>query len=164
MKGAVASLALLGMLFHPGGSSAAQNDHQIQHYRVDGWRLDIHRDRFTGSEVCTLRRPNITYGHGVLTFRFGHDIDTANALFRIDNGPVQSAGRVAVEAAGLGARFNGPNMTNPSNGEVHIPAADLNGGLRVSIEPNKRSSHRTFDVTGLSHAIETAKSRACDIT
>lgn len=106
----------------------------------------------------------MTYDRGVLTFHFGHDVDTANALFRADNGPTQSAGQVAVEAAGLGARFNGPNMTNPSNGEVHIPARELGEAIKVSIQPNHRASHRTFDMTGLSRAIEVAKVRGCDIT
>jgi hypothetical protein len=164
MVGAVAALALLSGLFHPGGSPASRPDLQVQHYRVTGWRLEVRRDRFTDVAACTIQRSDITYDRGLLTFRFGHRIDTANALFRVDDGPVRTAGSVAVKAAGMGARFNGPNLANPSDGEVHIPADDVAQAARISIKPNSKMTHRTFDLTGLSNAIETAKAKGCDIT
>jgi hypothetical protein len=163
MVGAFAALALLSGLSDPGGPPAGQGDRQVRHYRVAGWRLEVHRDRFADLVACTLQKPGVTYDRGVLTFRFSHGVDTANALFRIDNAQPRGAGSVAVEAAGLGAHFNGPNLTNPSNGEVHIPADAVDEARKVSIEPNRRSAYRTFDVTGLSRAIEAAKARGCDI-
>jgi hypothetical protein len=163
MVGAFAALALFSGLFGLGSAPPGPGDRQVRHYRVAGWRLEVGRDRFAGQVACTFQKPGVTYDHGVYTFRFARDVDTANALFRIDNAPPRGVGSVAVEAAGLGARFNGPSLTNPSNGEVHIPASAVGEARRVSIEPNRRIAHRTFDVTGLSRAIEAAKARGCDI-
>jgi hypothetical protein len=164
MLAAAAALALLSELFHHGGSPARRPDLKVQHYRVAGWRLEVRQDRFIGTATCTIQRSGVTYGHGLLTFRFGQRVDTANALFRVDDGPLRSAGSVAVKAAGLGARFDGPNLANPSNGEVHIPSDDLGPALSVSIKPNSRMTHQTFNLTGLSSAIEAAKAKGCDIS
>lgn len=161
MIGALAALAMLGGLFHP--NDKLRHDVRAQHYRVDGWRLELWDDRFTGQTTCRIERSNVVYSQGIVTFRFGHNVDTANALFRLDDGSVHTAGSVAVEAAGMGAKLSGPNLTNPSNGEVHIPADDLGDTLKVSIKPNNRMGHRVFDLTGLSHALEAAKARRCDV-
>lgn len=157
MAGAVAALALFG-LFHPDARDA-----QVQHVHVAGWRIEARHDRFTDHTVCTLRRDHVRYADGVVTFAFSQGTDTANATYRLDNGPVQRAGDVAVAAAGLGARFDTQNLHNPSNGEVHIPAADLGQAHMVYIRANTKMTHRAFDLTGLSRAFEAAKARNCDV-
>jgi hypothetical protein len=162
MLGALAALAVLSGLFQTSGHPLGRRDILIQNTRVAGWRLEVRRDRFTGESRCVLRKPGVTYGVGLITFRFAADVDTANALLRTDTGPPRRVGLWAVEAAGLGARFDGPNLSNPSNGEVHVPAAELGSTRRVLIRPNERVAPRTFDVTGLSRAIEASKARGCD--
>jgi hypothetical protein len=160
MTGAVVALALLG-LFH-NGDATEHRDVRVQHAHVAGWRLEVRGDRFTGQTTCALRRDDIVYDHGVVTFALGHRVDTANATYRLDDGPVRRAGDVAVEAAGLGARFDSQNLDNPSNGEVRIPAKDLGDARKIYIRANTKMTHRIFDLAGLPRALEAAKARNCD--
>jgi hypothetical protein len=155
-------MALLGALL-PFGGHGERGDVQVHHYRVAGWRLEVRDNRFTGVVNCTVEKPDIVYSHGVFDFQFGPTVDTANALFRVDYGVVHTAGSVAVEAAGMGARFDGPNLANPSDGEVRIPAIALGDAHTVLIKPNGKMNHRLFDLTGLSTAIQAAKARKCDV-
>ena len=162
MIGAAAALALFGGIFSFDGALGRHRDLQIEHYRVTRWGLEVRRNHFTGQTACTLRRPGITYAHGVITFSFGHKINTANANFRVDNGSVRTVSSVAIEAASLGAQFNGPDLANPSRGEVHIPAAYVQNSTTVSIQPNDTITHRSFDLRGFSHALGEAKKQGCD--
>jgi hypothetical protein len=98
----------------------------------------------------------------VVTFALGHQIDTANAIYRLDDGPVHLVGDVAVEAAGMGAQFDTQNLANPSNGEVRIPARDLGDASRIYIRANTKMTHSTFDLAGLAPALDAARSRSCD--
>lgn len=157
MIGAVAALALMSGLFQSPG-----RDVQVRRYQTAGWRLTVRQNHFTGLTACTIERRNVVFAEGVVTFHFGHRVDTANAEFRIGDAPPRVVGSVAVEAAGLGARFNGPNLGNPSNGEVHIPADLVDQAQLVSIKPNRKMNHRTFNLTGLSTAVEMAKAQRCD--
>jgi hypothetical protein len=159
MAGAVAALALLGLIHHGDGE---RRDAQVQHARIDGWRLEVRQDRFTGKALCTLERDHVAYDHGVVTFAFGRQVDTASATYRLDGGPVRRAGDVAVEAAGMGVRFDTQNLANPSNGEVHIPARELGEAHKIYIRANTRMTHRIFDLTGLPAALDAARSRNCD--
>ena len=163
MIGVVTAFALFGGALNFGGSSAHGPDLQVKHYALKGWRIDVGHDRFKNSTVCSIRKSTVLYSHGVLTFRFGHKVDTANAVFRVDDGPLLAVGSVAVKAAGLGAPFNGPNLNNPSDGAVYIPADDVGNARQVSIKPNSKMTHRVFGLTGLSQAIEAAKGQNCDI-
>jgi len=162
MAGAIAALALLG-LFHP-RDSTDHWDAQVRHAHVAGWRIELQRDRFTERTSCTIKRAHVAYGDGVLTFEFGHGVDTANAVYRLGNGPVLRADDVAVEAAGRGARFDTQNLDNPSNGEVHLPLTAVGGAQKVSIRANTRMAHRVFDLTGFSRALNLAKQRNCDVS
>jgi hypothetical protein len=157
-------LALWGGLFHSGAPHHGPGDQYISRSRVDHWRLEVRDDRFTGVKTCVLRRSRMTYVHGVVTFRLGDKVDTANALFRLDNGVVHTAGSVAVRAAGLGARFSSPNLNNPSGGEVHIPADDLRGVRMISIQANPRTWHQNFDLRGFDDALAAAGAKGCALT
>ena len=161
MVGLVAALALTTGLFHFGGP-AGGHDVRKHVYHSDGWRFTVRQDRFRGQTTCAIYKHDIRYADGVITFRFGRGVDTANALFRLDNGPPREAGSVAVEAAGLGARFNGPSLRNPSDGEVHIPADIVGQATTVGLQPNSKSNHRTFNLSGLPRALEMAKAQHCD--
>jgi hypothetical protein len=161
MVGLVAALALTSGLFHFGGS-ADRHDLRVHYYHGGGWRFTIRQDRFRGQTTCAIYKHDIRYAEGVITFRFARGVDTANARFRLDNGPPREAGSVAVEAAGLGARFNGPSLRNPSNGEVHIPADVVGRATTVAIQPNDKANHRTFSLAGLPRALEIAKGQHCD--
>ena len=161
MIGALATLALLSGLYHPSGA-APRHAVQVEHYRVGRWRLDVRRDRFLYQTTCSIRRDRVEYRHGVVAFEFGPGVNTANAIFRIDDAAPQGVGSVAVQAAGLGAALSGPSLHNPSGGRVYIPADKLTDARKVAIRPNAQSWHQTFDLTGLSKAVDVAKAKNCD--
>lgn len=162
MVGLVAALALTSGLFHVGHHRPDGRDVHVHFYRQAGWHFTVRQDRFRGMTLCRIYKRDVVFAEGVVTFQFAHGVDTANARFRLDDGPPRDVGSVAVEAAGLGARFNGPNMRNPSDGEVHIPADVIGGASRVAIQPNPTTNHRTFSLVGLSRALEVAKAQNCD--
>lgn len=126
-----------------------------------GWRLELRRDTFTGATRCRLDMRRVRFSGGVVTFSFGPQVDTANALFRIDGGPVRSAGEVGPEAAGLGAALLSGNTRNPSDGRVILPWSQLKTAGRVDIRPNSRAAVRAFPVGELREAVEQARARGC---
>ena len=128
-----------------------------------GWTLVVAKDRFTGQIDCTIRARALTYRNGVLTFRFGHSVDTANALFRVEGGPARSVGEVAVEAAGQGASFLTANTRNPSNGEVRLPLSEVEGRRSVAIRPNLHAPVRTFSLDGFGAALAAAAGKSCPV-
>lgn len=156
---AATALALWSGLLQPWMSEA----HTERYTAAQGWVLEVRRDAFTSATTCQIKARDMTYRHGVLTFRFATRVDTANALYRIDQGPAQSVGLVATEAAGLGAEFRSQNMKNPSNGRVHIPAAYLQTAQTVSIRPNPKRRSKAFSLTGFDKALSAAKDQGCDL-
>jgi len=164
MIGAMVVLAFASEVLHAGRPATLAHDGRPRHYHIAGWRLDVRPDSFKEIATCKLERAQVTYSRAVLTFRFGSKVNTADAYYRVGDGPPLSVGSVAVEAAGLGARLDSSNLTNPSNGEVHIPVDALVEGRRVSIEPNGKTRPRSFDIAGLSAAVDRARAEHCDIT
>jgi hypothetical protein len=81
----------------------------------------------------------------------------------LDDGDVQEASALAIQAASLGGRSAGNNLRNPSGGEVRIPASILVDARLVSIRPDKNSAHRVFDMTGLFDAVQVAREKGCDV-
>ena len=145
--------------FKPGPRSEVRTEQA----RLDGgWRLSRTQDSFSGIVACRLEAQQVRFGGGVVTFSFGRRTDTANALFRVDGGPVRSIGQVGPEAAGLGAAIRSSNNTaNPSDGRVVIPWSQLKSAARVDVRPNARSYHRTFMLDGLRTALDAARARGC---
>ncbi len=163
MVSAVAAMALLSGIPNIGNLFHLNPDQRVEQSRVMGWHLEVFQDRFSNKTVCKIDKSAIRYQHGVVTFQFGHSVNTAAAQFRVDEGPVRDASSVSVEAAGLGARPDSANLRNPSNGEVNIPAAALTGARQVSIRSDDRSGHRVFNLAGLSEALAAAKEKSCDV-
>lgn len=170
MLGALAALALLPHLstpawlqnplrpFRPGPPPEVEAQDSTL---PSGWRLSQTRDVFTGAGACALESRNVRYGGGVVTFSFGRRTDTANALFRVDDGPIRSAGEVGPEVAGLGGSFLTRNTDNPSDGRVRLPWSKLKSAGRVDIRPNSRSVHRAFPLDGLNAALGEARGAGC---
>ena len=164
MLGALAALTLLPHLqnpLHPFNGGGPPEIRTERSRLAGGWTLSQAKDPFKGVSTCRLEGRNVRYGSGVVTFSFGHAVDTANALFRVDGGPVVSAGEVAQEAAGLGAPFLNGNLSNPSDGRVRIPWSKLVGAQRVDIRANAKTYHRTFMLAGLDAALAAARGKGC---
>lgn len=129
-----------------------------------GWVLVVEKDRFTGESRCTgRRRGGVTYRNGVVTFRFGEHVGTAQAQFRVDGGPARWARDFAVEAAGKGASFRSDNLDNPTGGLVHLPASVLQGAGSVAIRPDRDGRARTFSLKGLAETMAAAQAQGCRV-
>jgi hypothetical protein len=158
-----AAMAFLGGLLNFGSLFGGHPDQTVEHARVMGWNLEVNQDSFAGTTACSIRKSAMTYRHGVVTFQFGRHVNTALAQFRVDDGPARDASSVSIAAAGLGARLTGRNLDNPSDGAVNIPAAELSGARQVSIRTDNRAGHRVFDLSGLSEALDAAKTKHSDV-
>jgi hypothetical protein len=163
MVSAVAAMALLSGLPNIGTLLHHNPDQRVEQSRVMGWRLEVTRDSFANTTVCKIDKSAILYKHGVVTFQLGHGVNTANAQFRVDDGPARDTSSVALQAAGLGAVLRPGKLPNPSDGAVNIPAAILAGARQISIRSDSGSGHRNFNLSGLSEALEVAKGKNCDI-
>ncbi len=148
--------------FRPGPPVAERSDVTgAKATLAGGWRLARTDDAFKGSVGCRLELEDVRYLQGVVTFSFGRRTDTANALFRVDGGPLRSVGEVGPEVAGLGASYLTRNTLNPSDGRVRLPYAALKGARRVDIRANDRRPHRSFALDGLAAALAEAHARGC---
>ncbi len=163
MIAAVAAVALFG--FSPGLPDwlRGQPDRVVERAQVGPWRLEVAHDGFTGKTLCVVRNGDMTYHHGVMTFDFGGGTDTAEAQFRLDDGPPVKTVILASQAAGLGARFGSNDLRNPSGGVVHIPASALGQAQQISIRPGERADHRVFSLGGLPEALDAARAKGCDV-
>lgn len=129
---------------------------------VQNWRIELRHDTFANRSSCRLRRGPMTLERGVMTFQFPHSVETATAEYRLDGGPVQSAGATALEVAGQGVRLGTGDLRHPGDGRVTLPLRLIRTAHAVDIRPNLRRSHRAFDLAGLSAALDAAQREGCD--
>ena len=149
--------------FRPGPPGAERQDRTTVRTPLSGgYRLALVRDDFRKTVTCRLDAADVRYAGGVVTFSFGRRTDTANALFRIDDGPLRAAGELGPEAAGLGAPFYSSNISNPSDGRVRLPYRVLQGARAIAIRANDHRAHRTFPLVPLQAALAEARARGCD--
>ena len=129
---------------------------------LDGdWRLVRTADPFTGLASCAVDGRRISFQGGVATFSFGAKVDTANALYRVDAGPIHNVGEVGPQIAGMGVSLFSRNTFNPSDGRVRLPWSQLAGAQRVDIRPNDHRYHQSFDLAGLNAALAQARAQGC---
>ena len=167
MLGAIAALALLPPLphlqnpfhaFRPGPASQVATERSEL---PGGWRLSRTRDGFSGTTGCKLERRDVRLFSGVVTFSFGKSIDTANAVYRLDGGPVRAAGELGPEVAGHGVSYLSGNTWNPSDGRVRMPWTTLAGAKLVDIRANPRRRPRAFPLDSLGAAVAAARQGGC---
>ena len=173
MLGAIAALALLPQLPHlhlpnpPFGRlppPEAPRKAEVVRTRSElagGWRLSRVSDGFTGVTGCKLERDGVRMFSGVVTFSFGHGADTANALYRLDGGPVRAAGELGPEVAGHGVSYMSGNTSNPSDGRVRLPWTTLAGARRVEIRTGSKRRSRAFALDSLDAAVAAARQDGC---
>jgi len=157
----IEALALAGALssLWPFGDEIAE-----KRYRpARGWTLVVEKDRFSGDVQCRGLGRGMTYKDGVLTFHMGRSVNTAQAEFRLDQGPAKAAGDFAVEAAGRGAAFRTDNLLNPSGGLVHLPIETVRPATTVSIRADRDRRARTYRLRGLERTLEAAKAQGCAV-
>ena len=166
MLGAIAALALLGPFhvqnpfhaFKPGPSPQVRTERSRL---PGGWRLARTDDPFTATSGCKLERRDVRMFSGVVTFSFGKEVDTANAVYKLDGGPVRTAGELGPEVAGHGVSYLSGNTYNPSDGRVRVPWTTLAGARRIDIRVNAKRRPRSFALDGLDAAVAAARQGGC---
>jgi len=134
-----------------------------RHQRVAGWVVETHRDRFTGHLTCQVHRGRVSVARKAVIFHFPVRIDTFDAAYRIDGGPLWRARDDAAELASMGFRLHDDDsLDNPSGGIVRIPAHRLEGAQRVRIEAAPYAKAYQFALAGLDGALDVASNRGCD--
>ena len=167
MLGAIAALALLPNLHLPNppfGRLATSRPPEVAKSRVElpgGWRLSRTDDAFTHAVGCKLEREDVRLFAGVVTFSFGHDTDTANAIYRLDGGPLRAAGELGPEVAGHGVSYLSGDSWNPSDGRVRVPWTTLAGAQLIEIRANPKRRSRAFALDSLDAAVAVARQGGC---
>lgn len=133
------------------------------HGRAKGWHYDHVKDRFAGGESCTLRRGDIEISRGFATFSLGRDVDTADAQYRVDNGPVKPWRTLAPRLVAAGVKIQDDSLTNPSRGQVILPLDDIIAGREVDIRPAGRGNPRRFKLISMAPAVDLAALRGCQV-
>jgi hypothetical protein len=140
----------------------AKNPAPIRHQRLDGWTLQSRRDRFTGKVTCEIQRDRVTVSRQAVVFHFPIRINTYDASYRIDGGPLRKARDDADELAIMGFALHYDDLANPSAGFVRIPWRRIAQAQYVQIEPEPFSRPWRFRLDGLDAALDAAKNRGCD--
>lgn len=168
MLGAIAALALLPHLHLPNPPfgrlpppEAARAAATTRAQLPGGWRLSRTKDDFTETVGCKLERRDVRLFSGVVTFSFGRNTDTANAIYRLDGGPVRTAGELGPEVAGHGVSYMTGNTWNPSDGRVRVPWTTLTGARSIDIRANPKRHPRAFALDSLDAAVAAARDGGC---
>jgi len=128
---------------------------------VGGWTLRIDKDAFTGQASCWIGKQDIEFQRDSLVFHLGHETDTSDAYFRVDDGAVRSVRETTLEDERRGVYRNGGPLENPSGGLVALPAPDLAGARRVYIRATPRHMPRVFDVSRLADVLAAGDRAGC---
>jgi hypothetical protein len=152
-------LALICLLLLPSLGRAAIVKHA--HHHLGPWSLTLATDRFSGLRTCKLSRKGVDYERSALVFHLPRKIDTADAIYRIDNGAPFAAAKDLPELARQGFALENDDLANPSGGLVRIPTDRLGLARTVSIETRPRVRLFSFRIDGFASALATAREAGC---
>lgn len=144
---------------------AAHSPQSVTEHRgqAQGWRYDAVKDSFAGGASCKLRRGEIEISHGFATFNLGKEVDTADALYRIDEGPVKPWRALIPRLVAAGLKVQDDSLANPSGGQLILPLADIVAAREVDIRPASQRNPRRFRLIALAPAIDLAALRGCQV-
>jgi hypothetical protein len=106
----------------------------------------------------------MSYKPGAVGFRFGRGRNTMEAWYRIDDGPPRRWQDDYPTLIGSGVEVDGSNLSNPSDGVVWIPDADVEGAETVRIRVSSRGSGTVFGLTGLKESLDVADRFDCQFS
>jgi len=133
---------------------------------ASGWRLTGRTDPFTRETLCRLqnrdgRHPDVNARAVALVFRFPRRVDTAEAWFRIDNGPPRRWSDLVPHLIDLGSMTEAERLDNPSGGRVAIPFTTLGRARLIVIRPARKTYPRLFDLEGAWPLLDRAEALHC---
>jgi hypothetical protein len=135
----------------------------IEEQRLDlqGWRITVSQDRFTGAVSCRAARRDMSLTATAVVFRFGRHVDTSKAVYRLDEGPAYAVADEPVNQDLRHIAEVGAPLENPSAGFVALPVARLASIKRVDIRPNIKSPPQSFDVSGVPAVLRLEQAKSC---
>ena len=134
----------------------------VQHrYGVDGWVLEIRKDSFSGDTRCRVQRGRLSYERQALVFHLPPRLNTFDAAYRIDAGPLILARDDAADLAAQGFALHDDDLANPSGGLVRIPARRLEGAKLVQIQTRPGVKPLRFRLYSLNAALDAAHRLGC---
>jgi hypothetical protein len=125
------------------------------------WTYDVYDDRFTGLRACRLHERHVRYVRHTLRFDLGSRTQTYDAVYRIDDGPAQTAASQQMAVAKDGVSLTDDRLANPSGGLVNIPAQTLKAGRMVTVRASARARPVSFDISGFNEALSAALAAGC---
>ena len=129
--------------------------------RVGEWTAKVRSEQFTGETSCSLAGRGVSLHRDTLVFHLGRDIDTSQAFFRIDGGPVRSVREPRLENETHGFFLDSGPIANPSGGEVALPLSIIQGAKQVFVRASPRYQPRAFDLGRFAEALAAAKAAGC---
>jgi len=131
------------------------------YYKGD-WRLDVARDRFSGTVACRLRAHGgrQIYRAGAVGFAVGAR-NVIDATFRIDDGDPVAERNEVPRLIALHVPLERGGMDNPSGGYVWIAFDYLDKAGAVAIEPYPGAHPKVVRLTGLVALHDLALTRGC---
>ena len=142
-----------------GASNALAAKTHTYHFGV--WRIQMRYDAFTGTTSCTMKSGNLNYANHVITFEFGGATVTDAAIFRVNNGPVQSAGAFQDEVKSTELFYNPGPLENPGDGKVRLPEKLFTEAAFVDIRPTEQGRVKHFRLDGFPAALAFMQQRGC---
>ncbi len=128
---------------------------------VGGWTLRMERNSFSGASACSLTNHKAAYRHGVLVLQLGEAVDSADAVYRIDEGAPISTRDDELSLALQGIAVHADSLLTASGGLVRIPGVRLLGARSVRVQANSRRAPVAFAIAGLGEALDRAKAAGC---
>lgn len=143
--------------------SAAKPHSHSYRINLEGWRLHVDTDPFSGDVACRLKTTSgkvIYVAHG-LGFRLGRHKDVMDAWVRIDGGKPFRWRDTLPELARLRVAIDGRDMASPTDGIVWLPSALLEKAGRIDIQSAAGRRAKVFDLRGFAGLREMGRQRVC---
>jgi hypothetical protein len=153
----LAQLALVAML----SLTPPYREAHVRHWHVQHWRVEVATHRFTGDKSCRLENGPVDYRRHALVFHFPTQVDTSNAIYRVDAGMPRTSQSDLIDLAKLGFSLYAPSLDNPSGGLVRIPTMRLQGASLVWIQPQIGRYPIEFTIAGFAAAMDIARTAGC---
>ncbi len=126
-----------------------------------GWTVTAKTDPFTGGHVCHLAKRGVDYERQALVLHLSDHVDTADAVYRIDNGAPNLVSADQMELARLGFALHNDDLSNPSGGLVRVPERRVMSAAEVSVETAAFRRPVKFKIGGFAEALDAARKAGC---
>jgi hypothetical protein len=153
LAAAVFALSLLGQ--------GDQAQIAVKTLKIGDWTAKIRSDQFTGEVSCSLVGRRMSFHRDTLVFHLGRGVDTSQAFFRVDRGPVRSVREPRLENETHGFFLDSGPIGNPSGGEVALPLSVVKDAKQVYVRASPRYPPRAFDLGRFTEALFAAKAAGC---